>query len=175
MKCLYVVLALLLQNATPELIQNLPPAPGAYYLRNDTGWVRLTKAPIADIKSKDLDMFVMTGGYIDFEIQIECSGAAAETRFAFPRPVFFIRGSGSLKDLMLIRLSTKKNKRTCQMVSSDATVENKGGFNQKDIYKMKITQYPNRVFSATPEEDLRPGEYLLFLGNTASSYDFGVD
>ena len=175
MRMFSILLIFFFQNSMPELMRNVPSGPGVYFLKNGTEWGRLSRAPIVEVKSKDLDAFILTSGYVDFEIKIACSGAKAAARIANPKPVFFIREVGSAKELMLIQLSSKKNKRTFDMVSSAATVENKGGFNKKSICKMKVTQYPDGSFSATPEKDLKAGEYLLVFGIATLSFDFGVD
>ena len=40
---------------------------------------------------------------------------------------------------------------------------------------MAVTEYPDHSFSAAPEEDLNPGEYLLVCGDATAGFDFGID
>jgi len=54
-------------------------------------------------------------------------------------------------------------------------VTNKEGFRRTDVRKLQLTEYADGSFSATPEENLKKGEYLLVFGNASSSFDFGID
>jgi hypothetical protein len=170
-----ILFPLLLQIHDPTTVPDFPKTAGVYYLQSDTGWINLPPAPIADMKIKGMDMFVRSGGYTSLIMNIECRGSRALMRVKAPKPAFFVRGIGSSKDAMLIRLATQRNKRTFRTSSSAATVENKGGFDEEDIRKLDLIPYPDNSFSITPREDLKSGEYLLVLGGAATSFDFGID
>jgi hypothetical protein len=175
MSWLCVFFMLMLQIRDPDAIQDFPKTSGVYYFQNDTGWINLSSAPIADMKIKGMDMFVRSGGYTSLKVSIMCRGSKALMRVTTPKPIFFVRGVGSSNDAMLIRLAPQKNKRVFFTSSSAATVENKSGFNEENIRKLDLIPYPDRSFSITPKEALHSGEYLLVLGDAATSFDFGID
>jgi len=153
----------------------IPASAGVYYRQNDNNWIGIPHAPVSSAKAKGLGLFVETGGYTNLGTDIVCPGAKASTRILAPRPTFYVRESGRPKDAMLIRLTQKKKSRTFHTSSADATVENKEGFRKANIRKTIVTEYPDKIASITPEEDLKPGEYLLVLGAEDISFDFGID
>ncbi len=122
-----------------------------------------------------MELFAETGGYTNLGMSIICSGSRASARLSVPKPTFFVRGAGSSKDVLLVRLTQKKDKRTFKTSSVDATVENKGGFRKGNIRKTTIVSNSDNSFLVTPEEDLKPGEYLLVFGYATAGYDFGID
>jgi hypothetical protein len=169
------LLLLLFQATEPAAKAAFPASSGVYYRQNEANWVGLHPAPVAEMKIKGMELFVETGGYSNLGMRIECRGAKAVLRVPIPRPTFFVREVGSSKDVMLVRLTQKKDKRVFQTSSLNATVENKGGFRKGDIKKMAVAMNPDNSFCVTPEEDLQPGEYLLVFGYATAGYDFGID
>jgi hypothetical protein len=154
---------------------DLPEARGIYYRHDSSNWIPLQPAVIADANAKGLELFVNTGGYTDMGMNIACRGSRASLRVLQPNPTFYVRGIGSIKDAMLIRLKRKKNSRVFETSYSRVTVENKGGFDKRDIYKLTESEYADGSFSIQPEEALPRGEYLLVFGNASTAYDFGID
>jgi hypothetical protein len=171
----FAVALLLLQVAKAAVMSGLPETPGVYYRQDDAHWVRLQPAPIADMKTSGIDLFIETGGYTNFGVSIVCRGARAALRIPMAKPTFFVREVGSSKDVILIRMTRKKDTRTFKASSSAATVENKGGFEKKDIQKAIIVTNPDKSFSVTPEKELKAGEYLLVFGYATLGFDFGID
>jgi hypothetical protein len=164
-----VLVLLLLQ------IAEAPEAPGVYYRQNDTTWVVLKAAPIAEMKTSGMELFIATGGYTNLGMSIVCRGPEASLRIASPKPVFFVRGVGSAEDAFLVRLTQKKDRRTFRTSSSAASVENKGGFKRENIQRTAVTMNPDKSFLVTPEEDLKPGEYMFVFGYATAGFDFGID
>ncbi len=173
MNLLYALFLLFQGTAVP--MPERPSTSGVYFLQDNASWIRLQLAPIADSKIKGLDIYVRSGGYTNLGLKMDCRGSKAALRVRAPRPVFSIREAGSSKDAMLIRLTVQRNRRTFRATASDASTENRGGFKQQDIRKLQVQEYADHSFTLMPQEDLEPGEYLLFFGNVNSSYDFGVD
>ncbi len=171
----FVLLFLLFQGGLAARAPGIPASPGVYYRQNDNNWIGIPRASVSSTKAKGLDLFVETGGFTKLGTDIACPGARASTRISAPRPTFYVRESDGPKDAMLIRLTQKKTSRTFHTSSADATVENKEGFRKADIRKTIVTEYPEKIASITPEEDLKPGEYLLVLGAEDISFDFGID
>jgi hypothetical protein len=84
-------------------------------------------------------------------------------------------GGYSNLDVTLVQLTKKKKSRTFHTSSGSSTVENKMGFRKSDIRQTSIANYPEGIFSVTPDTDLKAGEYLLVVGTAANSFDFGID
>ena len=172
---LFAALWLLIHLAQSLPVPGIPDLPGVHIRKDDASWISLQKASFAKTETKGLDLFIQTGGYTSLDLEVVCPGARAATRLTTPRPVFYVRDAGPSNDVMVIQLTRKKDSRSFRKSSADTTIENKEGLRKKDIRKAAVTKYPDGTFSITPEVDLKPGEYLLALGNTSLSFDFGVD
>ncbi len=170
-----IALLLMIQAAEPASIPGMPEAPGVYYRQNNAGFVSIKPAPIKNMETRGLGTFVETGGYTNLGMSIVLNGARAQLRLFEPKPTFFIRGIGSSNDVMLIRLKQKRDTRTFQASSSDASMTNKAGLRKDEIRKMVVTEYSKDSYSVTPEESLKPGEYLLVFGSATTGFDFGID
>ena len=153
----------------------VPEDSGIYYRQNDTNWIRLQPAAVSNANTKGMEFFVFSGGYTDMAMNITCPGPRASVRITLQKPTLYVRGIGLAKDAMLVRLKKKKDSRELKTAFSKVTVENKGGFNKRDIYKLTATEYPDGFFSVSPEKALPAGEYLLVFGNASTAYDFGID
>jgi hypothetical protein len=152
----------------------VPEAPGIYILQQ-TKWILLRPAVVADANAKGMELFVYTGGYTDLGMNIACQGARASIRIRDAKPVFHVRDIGSTKDAMLIRMTQKKNSRILKTSFSNVTVDNKGGFKKGDVFNLSGSEESGGVISLSPEKSLPPGEYLLVFGNASKAYDFGID
>jgi hypothetical protein len=166
---------LLLPAVQTVTAPKIPDSPGVYYMQNNGNWRALTVAAGAKTTTRGLDLFVETGGYTNLETDVVCPGARAETRISNPRPTFYARGVGTPANAILIELTRKKESRTFHKSSANATVENKIGVRKSAVRQTTVTSYPGGIFSITPEANLKPGEYLLILGDASTSFDFGID
>jgi len=169
-----VLLWLLVQTAQPSPAADLPAAEGVYYRPPGAAWVRLEPAPVAEMKTKGMGLYLETDGYTSLGMNIVCRGAKAALRISNPKPSFYVRGTGSADDIMLVQLQVRKDSRSIRASSADSTLANKGGFKQADIHKLSVTALPDKSFMATPEEGLKPGEYLLVFGYATTGFDFGI-
>jgi|WetSurMetagenome_2_1015567.scaffolds.fasta_scaffold29176_3 hypothetical protein len=157
------------------LLQAANPSEAGVYYQGSADWVQLKPAPIVRMKPKGLGMFMETEGYTSLGTNIVCRGGKAALRIDSSKPVFFVRGTGSSQDVLIVRLTQAKDARTVRGSSVNISVENKDGFKKGDIRKVAVTEYPDHSFSIAPVKDLNPGEYLLVFGSTASGFDFGID
>jgi len=162
------------QAGEPVSPTPVPEAPGIYYLQQ-TRWIMLQPALVADANAKGMELFVYTGGYTDLGMNIACQGDRAAIRIRDARPVFHVRNIGAIQDAMLIRMKKKKNSRVLKTSFSNVTVDNKGGFKKGDVFNLSGSEQPGGVVSLSPEKPLPPGEYLLVFGNASKAYDFGID
>jgi hypothetical protein len=168
-------LLLMLQAVQPVPEPGAPSAPGVYFRQGVKTWVVLPKATYSQSKTKGLGAYVDTGGYTNLGGDSIIEGSRASTRISDPALVFFVRDVGSAKDVTLVRLKTSGKNRSFHTSSVDATVENKSGFKKADIQATAVTEYPDKAYSVKPEQNLKPGEYLLVLGDIGVSFDFGID
>jgi hypothetical protein len=175
MNAIGLLVLLLMQAASPGGIADAPESSGAYVQQHNASWIKLEPAPIVASKTKGLDAYVYTDGYTNLNVQVVYRGAKAPMRLAVPKPLFFIRQIGSARDIVVIRLSSRKDTRTFQATPSEGTSDNKLGFRKSVIVKMVIVENSGHSFSATPAEPLKPGEYLMIFDTINSGYDFGVD
>jgi len=166
------LLLFFLQGADPAV---LPDIPGVYSFQNGAGWIAMKIAPVVEIKTQGMKTFVYSGGYTNLGVNIVFKGQKASLRIPDSLPRFYIRKAEPAKDAIIVCLTQKGNQRACQTYPSGATSENKNGFKKEDVIKMAVSKNPDGSFLMTPESALKPGEYLLVMGNTSAIYDFGID
>jgi hypothetical protein len=171
---LLLALTLLFSQQADSPIADLPPAPGIYF-RDNAQFRELTAAVLSGMKTKGMEQFIQTGGYMPFQTDFACNNSRAAFRITSSKPVFYVRAVGSPTDAMILRFTQKKDFRYIQASPSDATIDNKGGFKKEAIRKVKIVSFSDQSFSVAPEQSLKPGEYLLLFGGTSVGYDFGID
>jgi len=174
MDCLSLLLFLLVQAAKPAPVPGIPAPAGIYYRQADGKWIKLEPPLMADMKTKGMGLFIETAGLSGLGMTAVYRGAHAPVQISDPRPTFYIRGTGSEKDTMIVQLTQKKDSRTLRTSTSSATVDNKGGFSRGEIRKVTCTVYSDGSFSVQPEEDLKSGEYLLVFGYATAGFDFGI-
>lgn len=163
-----------MQAGKPAPPPDLPANPGVYYRRGDAAWIKLEPAAVVDSRMSGLDQFIYTDGMTDVTTSVVYGGAQARVQISDPRPVLYIRGAGSSADAMIVHLTRRKDRRTTQISHSAASVDNKGGFKRGEIRKAAVLLYSDDSFSLTPEEELKPGEYLIAFGYPDKAYDFGI-
>jgi hypothetical protein len=168
-----ILLLLIIQLPLP--FSNLPSNPGIYFRQQDETWLNIQTVSLSGMKTKGLKAYIQTDGFSGFETDFVCSGAHARTRIKLSKPVFYVHGLGSPKDLTLLQFEKKKENRRIHASPSDATVVNKSGFSKGAIRKVDVTVYSDQSFLVTPQEALKSGEYLLIFGQATNGYDFGVD
>jgi len=174
MKSLILVLCFLMQAAKPAPVPGMPAAAGVYCRQADAKWIKLEPPTLADQKTKGMGLFIETSGLSNLGMTAVYKGAHAPTQISDPRPTFYVRGTGSEKDVMIVQLTQKKDARTIRTSTSAASVDNKGGFSRGEIRKVTCTVYSDDSFSVQPEEDLQPGEYLLVFNYATVGFDFGI-
>ena len=166
------LLLLLLQAAKPA--PAIPASPGVYLRSGDAQWIKIEPASLADTQTRGMDLFILTDGLYSPEMTIVYRGAAAPLQLSVPRPTFYVRGIGSPGNAVMVQLTRRKDSRTVQTSASAVASDNKGGFRKKEIQSATVTAFADDAFSVTPDNDLKPGEYLLLLSLTHPGFDFGI-
>jgi hypothetical protein len=174
MMILSFLLVLVAQAEKPALPPGMPAAPGVYCRQGDLPWTKMESATVSDMKTKGIDTFIRTDGYMNLSMTIIYAGSRAPLQIAAPRPAFYVRGAGVAKDAVIAQLSRAKDSRTLQTASSAGGVDNKLGVKKSELRNSTVTVYADDSFSILPDEDLTPGEYILLFGNANTGYDFGI-
>ena len=79
------------------------------------------------------------------------------------------------RDLLIIRFDKKKDHRELQTTKGGNMFTFKAGISKDRMPDITTKTIADGIFMVTPNEDLRPGEYMVTfsaLGN--SGYDFGI-
>jgi len=174
MKFVGLVFVLLVQAAKPAPPADLPAGPGVFCRQDASPWVRLEPAVITDTQSKGMDLFLQTGGFYNPDLTLVYKGPRARLQLSALRPVFFVRGAGSARDAAIVALTRRKDTRTLQTSAAAVTVDNKVGISRKHLRRTALTVYSDDSFTVSPDEDLKPGEYVLLLGLSNAGFDFGI-
>ena len=95
MMILSLLLVLAVQAEKAALPPGMPTAPGVYYRQGDLPWTKMDSATVSDMKTKGMDTFILTDGYMNLSMTIIYAGSRAPLQIAAPRPVFYIRGAGA--------------------------------------------------------------------------------
>jgi hypothetical protein len=161
------------QEARPAPPPGMPAAAGVYYLQGPGKWVKLDPAFVDESKIRGMGAYMQTEGLTGLNLNYVYLGISAPLQLSEPRPVFYVRGVGSVQEVQLVRLSQGKENRTVRTSSTEVSVGNKGGFKRSEIRQVAAVVFSDGSFSATPEQDLKSGEYLLALGSAMKGFDFG--
>jgi hypothetical protein len=168
------LLCFLLQTPRPSPVPGMPAASGVYFRQDESKWLQLEHAAMAEMKTKGMGLFVATDGLSSLGMTTVYQGSKAPVQISSLHPVFYVRSVGSPQDAMIVQLTQKKDTRTIQASTSASTLENKGGFKKEAVRKVAVTVYSDNSFSVTPIEELKPGEYLLVFGYADAGFDFGI-
>ena len=174
MRASILIVFCFLQAAKPAPVPGLPTPAGVYIRQDDAKWIKLDQPVTAKSKTKGMGLFIETDGLSGLGMTTVYYGAEASLEISATRPILYVRGAGSPKEAVIVQLTRKKDSRLLQTSKSDATVENKGGFRKADIRRVTVSVYSDDSFSVTPENELKPGEYLLLFGNSGGAFEFGI-
>ena len=170
----WFALLLILESALVAGIDNAPRKQGSTcsaVMRNGSN----SNPPRSPGPVPGLEMFIETGGYTRFFVDIAFAGEKAAWRTTDRSPRFFFRGPFSPADLLIVRLTPRGGRRLGRTSPGSASVTNKAGFPHADLVRLRTSVRDDGSFLAIPEDPLSPGEYLLVAGDVDSGRDFGVD
>jgi len=158
----------------PASPKDLPAAAGVYYRQGEAGWISLAQAVMADTRTQGMDRFLDTYGWSNLNRTMVFRGAESAVRILDQKPTFYVRGVGTAQDVLIVQLAKKKDAREIQASSTNASVNNKEGFKRGSLYRVAATVLAKDFYSVTPEENLKPGEYLLVFGHADTAFDFRI-
>jgi hypothetical protein len=152
----------------------MPAATGAYYRQSSGKWIKLDPVFVDESKIKGMGTYLETEGLSGLNLNYVYLGISAPLQLSEPRPVFYFRGVGRAEEVQIVRLGQGKENRTVRTSSTEVSVGNKGGFKRSEIRPVAAVVFSDRTFSVAPEQDLKPGEYLIAIGSAMRGFDFGI-
>jgi hypothetical protein len=181
--CMVILLGAVLfctaqDTAVPQDAQSL--ADGFYY-KTPQGWQKLEQLSMAGGGLKHVGKMFVPG--LTPQIVWTFRGAEARIQVGDKRPTFYIKELPMLatvagrteRDLIIIRFDKKKDHRELQTTSGGNMFTFKSGISKERLPDITTKTVSDGIFVVTPNDDLKPGEYMLTfsaLGN--SGCDFGV-
>ena len=157
-----------------------PQSNGAFYkLGND--WKPLQQLAMSGGGAKHMAKLFVPG--LTPQIVWTFRGAEAPVQIEDRRPTFYFKQLAALdgiaghseRDLSIIRFDKKKDHRELQTTNGGNMFTLKSGIGKDRLPEVTARKLAAGVFAVTPNEDLKPGEYLLtFSSYGTTGYDFGI-
>jgi len=110
-------------------------------------------------------------------------GAESPAQITDKRPTFCIKempataeiAGRSRRDLLIVRFDKKKDHRELQTTNGGNMFTFKAGLGADRMPEITTKALAGGIFMLTPNEDLKPGEYMVtFSSLGVSGYDFGI-
>lgn len=156
----------------------MPEAGGVYYRQDQRGWVNLDHAKLEDSRTRGMGRFMDTDGLSGLDVTVSYHGTRAALQITDRRPTFYVRAVISCKEAIqnaiIVELTGRKSSREVQISSTLAGIGNREGYRRGEIRRVMVTELTKDSFSIRPQQDLKPGEYLLVLSHADNAFDFGI-
>jgi hypothetical protein len=164
--------------SVPNEVQSLSDG---FYYRSSQGWKRLEPISMAGGGLKHAGKMFVPG--LTPQMVWTFRGAEAPVQIEGKKPTFCVKELPSLasvagrseRDLVIVRFDKKKDHRELQTTNGGNMFTFKAGLSKDRTPDITTKTIADGVFIVSPNEDLRPGEYMLTFGALGNSgYDFGV-
>jgi hypothetical protein len=177
--CAAVALHCVGQDATvPQELQSLSDG---FYYQTSRGWQKLEPLAMAGGGLKYVGKMLVPG--LTPQMVWTFRDAESPAQIEDRRPAFCIKelaalaniGGRSRRDLLIVRFDKKKDHRELQTTNGGNMFTFKAGLSKDRMPEITTKTLADGIFMVTPNEDLKPGEYMITfsaLGN--SGYDFGI-
>jgi hypothetical protein len=178
-------------TATKSPDPQLPPSIDAYakpqlladgfYYKSPQGWQKLEPISMVGGGLKHVGKMFVPG--LTPQMVWTFRDAESPAQFAEKRPTFCIRESPALaniagrtgRDLLIVRFDKRKDRRELQTTNGGNMFTFKAGLSKDRMPDITTKTVADGIFLVTPNEDLKPGEYMVtFSSLGVSGYDFGV-
>jgi len=165
-------------TAIPQDVQAL--ADGFYY-KSSQGWQKLEPLSMAGGGLKHVGKMFVPGLTPQFVWTFR--DAESPIQIEDKRPTFCIKESPMMesiagrseRDLLIIRFDKKKDHRELQTTNGGNMFTFKSGISKERMPEIVTKTIADGIFMLTPNEDLKPGEYMVtFSALGTSGYDFGI-
>lgn len=164
--------------AVPQDVQSL--SDGVYY-KTAQGWQKLEPVSMAGGGLKHAGKMFVPG--LTPQMVWTFRDAESPAQIADRRPTFCVKELPALaniagrsgRDLLIVRLDKKKDHRELQTTSGGSMFTFKAGLSKDRMPDITRETIADGIFMLTPNEDLKPGEYMVtFSALGTSGYDFGI-
>jgi hypothetical protein len=152
-----------------------------FYYQSSQGWKKLEPISMVGGGLKHVGKMFVPG--LTPQVVWTFRGAEAPVQIEGKRPTFCIKELPSLanvagrseRDLVIVRFDKKKDRRELQTTNGGNMFTFKAGLSKDRMPDITTKTIADGVFIVTPNEDLKPGEYMLTFGALGNSgYDFRV-
>jgi hypothetical protein len=166
-------------TAVPQDVQAL--ADGFYY-KSSQGWQKLEPLSMAGGGLKHVGKMFVPGLTPQFVWTFR--DAESPIQIGDKRPTFCIKESPMMasiagrseRGLLIIRFDKKKDHRELQTTNGGNVFTFKSGISKERMPGIVTKPVADGIFMLTPNEDLKPGEYMVtFSALGTSGYDFGIE
>jgi hypothetical protein len=179
MKAIFAIAALFL------VVPQNPPriAPGVYYRSGDS-WKTMEILRLSGSKATHTAKMLVPG--LTPQIVYVYRGDQAPVRFTDRRPTFLFKenrylvgtaGDVTPRDVVIAKFDKKKDHRELQVTTGGNMFTFRAGFGKDRAFDVTASNQGTGTFEFTPDQDLAPGEYIVFMGAATKykAYDFGID
>jgi hypothetical protein len=175
---LLFVCATVLGACLPVFSQEKPTEAGVY-VQNGDHWDKMYIASSSGIRMSSPAATAFSYGIASIKSIMTFRDPTAPVKASGPRPVFLIIGPTQTapRDMLIVRMKQKKDHRELQIGKANAYGGAKIEYPASDVTEVTVTE-SDGVKTLTPKVDLKPGEYLLFVGTPTQmpagygGYDF---
>lgn len=152
-----------------------------FYYKAPESWQRLEPIMMSGGGAKHMGKMFVPG--LTPQVVWTFRGAAAPIQISEKRPTFYVKELPSLtniagrsgRDLVIVRFDKKKDHRELQVTNGGNMFTFKAGLSKDRVPDIQVKTISDGIFSVTPNEDLKPGEYLLtFEAMGGNGCDFGI-
>jgi hypothetical protein len=162
----------------PQDVQSLSDG---FYYKTTQGWLKLEPLAMSGGGLKHAGKMFVPGLTPQFVWTFR--DAESPAQIVDRRPTFCIKELPALadiagrsgRDLLIIRFDKKKDHRELQTTSGGNMFTFKAGISKDRMPEITTKTLADGTFMITPNEDLKPGEYMVtFSALGHSGYDFGI-
>jgi hypothetical protein len=177
-----IAMAALLFCICPLIFGQAKPTDAGVYIQNGEHWDKLYLANSSGIRIGSAAGAAFSYGIASVKSIMTFRDPSAPVKGFGPRPVFLIVGPTQTapRDMLIVRLKQKKDHRELQIGKANAYGGAKIEYPASDVTEVIVTD-SDSTRTLTPKVDLKPGEYLLFVGTPTQmpagygGYDFSDD
>ncbi|HVO56990.1 MAG TPA: hypothetical protein VMT51_04755, partial [Dongiaceae bacterium] len=145
---------------------NLPPPEVGVYWKDGTKFVRVDGQAVTNTKAGGRAGSIFTNGLRNQHWDATIAGPISKNVVRERRPVFYfyVPDGADSSDFVLISLNKKSDHREFQIGSFGGITGGKSGVKQDKEYPFHAEHVGIRMYKATLDMDLKPGEYAFFMG-----------
>lgn len=151
-----------------------PEKDGVYYRESSSEWTMLDPATLSDSRTRGMEHFIMTDGMTGLTVTLTFDGSNSPVQIQDRKPTFLVRGFVPGDDTLIVQLAVKRDAREVQTSMSLAGMTNREGFRNSDIHRVVSTKTNDGLYRISPQETLKPGEYLLVFSRVETAFNFGI-